>query len=84
MVNAIGSWMSNWNYAGGIPTTRGRAGRLWLELSLQTIDNKIRLVQTPVDALKSLRDNALFTLSEEKVVAPGDTLLADSQVQGSV
>lgn len=51
---------------------------------MQTIDNKIRLVQTPVDALKSLRNNALFTLSEEKVVAPGDTLLADSQVQGHV
>ena len=78
-------WMSNWNYAGSIPTTPWRGGQtLVRELSLQTIDNKIRLVQTPVDALKSLRDNALFTLSEEKVVAPGDTLLADGQVQGQV
>jgi sucrose-6-phosphate hydrolase SacC (GH32 family) len=52
---AVG-WMSNWQYAGKTPTSPWR-GQFTIprRLSLETTPSGIRLVQTPADALASLR-----------------------------
>jgi fructan beta-fructosidase len=52
---AIG-WMSNWNYAGAIPTAPWRSAMsVPRELALRTIDGRPQLVQRPVRELRSLR-----------------------------
>ncbi|HLF88929.1 MAG TPA: glycoside hydrolase family 32 protein, partial [Anaerolineales bacterium] len=49
-------WMNNWRYADRIPTTTWRgAFTLPRELSLRNTPDGIRLVQTPIPALRTLR-----------------------------
>jgi fructan beta-fructosidase len=56
---AIG-WMSNWQYAGAIPTSPWRSAMsVPRELGLRTIDGTVRLVQRPVRELRSLRKSRL-------------------------
>lgn len=48
-------WMNNWNYAGSIPTSPWRSAMtVPRELSLQLVDGRAHLVQTPVTQLQSL------------------------------
>ena len=50
------AWMSNWNYAGAIPTSPWRSAMtVPRELALRTIDGRPQLVQRPVRELRSLR-----------------------------
>ena len=50
------AWMSNWNYAGAIPTSPWRSAMtVPRELALRTIDDRPQLVQRPVRELRSLR-----------------------------
>jgi sucrose-6-phosphate hydrolase SacC (GH32 family) len=68
-------WMSNWDYAGSTPTSPWRSAQTFArELGLVTIDGKTRLVQKPVNELKSLRlEPALDTA--KLAVPPGVTPL---------
>ncbi|MFE9202278.1 GH32 C-terminal domain-containing protein [Micromonospora sp. NPDC007230] len=68
---AVG-WLNNWQYAGSIPTAPWRgAMALPRELTLRTIDGKVRLVQRPAEQLSSLRGNgATFTL-RDSTLRPG-------------
>jgi fructan beta-fructosidase len=55
-------WMSNWQYAGDIPTPVWRgAMSVPREMGLRTIDGKVRLVQLPVPALTALRHSPMAT-----------------------
>lgn len=46
------SWMSNWTYAGAIPTTPWRGNMSFPRtVALQTINGQIRLVQQPVEEI---------------------------------
>ena len=50
------AWMSNWRYAGAIPTSPWRSAMsVPRELALRTIDGEPQLVQEPVRELRSLR-----------------------------
>ena len=51
-------WMSNWQYAGRVPTSPWR-GQMTIprELALRTFPEGVRLVQKPVSALSQLRGN---------------------------
>lgn len=78
-------WMSNWSYSGSVPTTPWRGGQtLVRELRLQTIGDTVKLTQAPVDGLKTLRGKPLFNQQKARVLAPGDTPLTDSRIQGQV
>jgi sucrose-6-phosphate hydrolase SacC (GH32 family) len=68
-------WMSNWDYAGSTPTSPWRSAQTFArELRLVTVDGKTRLVQKPVNELKSLRlEPALDTA--KLAVPPGVTPL---------
>ena len=72
---AIG-WMSNWNYAGGTPTSPWRnAQTLPREWHLRVIGGQTKLVQEPVDELARLRGAPLYT-SAHRTIASGSTVLA--------
>lgn len=78
-------WISNWDYAGSVPTTPWRGGQtLVRELKLQTVGDHVKLTQAPVESMTSLRGKPLYQLKEETVLSAGDTLLADADVQGQV
>ena len=50
------AWMSNWDYAGSIPTSPWRSAMsIVRDVSLETRDGKVRLVQTPIPAQRKLR-----------------------------
>ncbi|GAB7184617.1 sucrose-6-phosphate hydrolase SacC GH32 family [Kitasatospora sp. Ki12] len=51
------AWMSNWNYAQAVPTSPWRSADAFpRQLSLRTVNGRIRLVQQPVGELRTLRD----------------------------
>ncbi|HSI27037.1 MAG TPA: GH32 C-terminal domain-containing protein, partial [Aeromicrobium sp.] len=71
---AIG-WMSNWDYAGSIPTSPWRSAQtLVRELGLKTVDGQTRLVQKPVEAFSKLRQAPAYQTGARRV-APGVTPL---------
>src|SRR4051812_36449877 len=71
---AIG-WMSNWNYAGDIPTAPWRSAMsVPRELGLRTIDGRTQLVQQPVRELGSLRTRPAY-LAHDRNLATGTTPL---------
>lgn len=50
------AWMNNWQYAQDIPTTPWKSAQTIVRtLSLKTFPEGIRLVQTPISTLKTLR-----------------------------
>jgi fructan beta-fructosidase len=50
------AWMNNWDYAGSIPTSPWRSAMSILrDVSLETRDGKVRLVQTPIPEQRKLR-----------------------------
>ena len=71
-------WMSNWNYAASTPTAPWRNAQTFArEYKLLTIDGQIRLVQSPIAQIASLRQANPHTLSNVPV-APGTTALANA------
>ncbi|MHA7845986.1 GH32 C-terminal domain-containing protein [Serratia sp. D1N4] len=79
------AWMSNWSYAGSVPTTLWRGGQTFArELKLQTIGDQIRLTQVPVEQMTQLRDKPLYELKEATLLAPGEQPLTDAGVHGQV
>jgi fructan beta-fructosidase len=59
------AWMSNWDYAGQVPTTPWKGAETFPRaLSLQTIGGKVQLVQQPVGALSTLRDGPAFNAKD--------------------
>ena len=69
-------WMSNWDYAQVVPTTKWRSAMtLPRELSLINTDEGIRLIQNPISEAKNLRGKQLFF---GKKVRIGSELKLDS------
>ena len=67
---AIG-WMSNWNYAGDIPTAPWRSAMsVPRELGLRTIDGRTQLVQQPVRELGSLRTRPSYVHADRERSPP--------------
>lgn len=53
-------WMGNWSYAGRVPSSWGKGFEsVPREIALKTFPEGIRLVQTPVKELESLRKNVV-------------------------
>ncbi|MFT6905135.1 MAG: fructan beta-fructosidase [Oleiphilaceae bacterium] len=78
-------WMSNWSYAGAVPTTPWRSSQTFIrELALKTIDGKVKLTQKPVDNMALLRETPLFKLEETAFLEGGETLLADKNITAQV
>ena len=69
-------WMNNWEYGQAIPTSIWRSKMtIPKELNLKSISNLgVRLVQTPVSELQSLRGEERYWTNE--VVVPGENLLS--------
>ncbi|MFI6033521.1 GH32 C-terminal domain-containing protein [Streptomyces sp. NPDC051315] len=66
-------WMSNWDYAGAVPTSPWRGAQsVPREMALRTVDGRIRLTSTPVKSLTSLREGSPAT-------AAGVTVSSTSQ-----
>ncbi len=69
------NWMASWAYAGNVPTKSWQgAMTLPYELRLRTFPEGMRLVQTPVEELKSLRGAGQRW--EDVTVSPGTNPLA--------
>ena len=64
---AIG-WMSHWSYTGSLPTNTWRqAMTIAREYKLKTVDGRLQVVSTPVEALDTLRDSIAFTADNLQV-----------------
>lgn len=73
-------WMSNWQYAGNIPTSTWRgAMSVPREMGLRTIDGKLRLIQHPVPALRELRHGPVVTAQRMTVSADSPGLIAGAR-----
>ncbi len=57
-------WINNWLYAQQVPTAPWRSAQsVPRELSLRTLDGRVRLVQQPVAEFKHLRSDLLYNAS---------------------
>lgn len=78
-------WMSNWNYANSIPTSPWRSAQTFVrEMKLQTIDDQVKLTQSPVDNFMKLRGTPLFKLDEATQLSLNETLLTNHNVESQV
>ncbi len=69
-------WMSNWDYAGAVPTSPWRSAMTFpRELGLRTVGGRVSLVQQPVAELGSLRRAASASLTA-RTLAAGETAVA--------
>ena len=82
-------WMNNWDYGGSIPTSPWRSAQsIPRDVSLETIDGNVQLVQTPIPELGELRqggsnnENMLINSGVTALSAKGDALeiIAEFQV----
>jgi sucrose-6-phosphate hydrolase SacC (GH32 family) len=82
-------WMNNWNYGTSIPTSPWRSAQsIPRDISLETIDGKVLLVQRPIPELSELRENEnnyknmLINSGTTALSAKGDALeiIAEFQV----
>ena len=65
-------WMSNWLYAGKLPTSPWRSAMtLPRELSLATVDGTVQLVTQPISELESLRGDSVV-ITNQVVEATAD------------
>jgi fructan beta-fructosidase len=68
-------WMNNWDYGGSIPTSPWRSAQsIPRDVSLETIDGNIQLVQTPIPELRELRKGD--GSSQSGLITPGTTPLS--------
>ncbi|MFX0561189.1 glycoside hydrolase family 32 protein [Tepidibacillus infernus] len=69
-------WMSNWRYANVTPTKEWRSAMtIPRVLGLKSTKEGVRLVQTPIHELQSLREEKISIQNEE--IVPGENLLAN-------
>jgi fructan beta-fructosidase len=69
-------WMSNWRYANVTPTKEWRSAMtIPRTLSLKTLEEGVRLVQTPVQELQTIRVNPVTITN--KTIMPNENLLSD-------
>ncbi|MGX1676144.1 GH32 C-terminal domain-containing protein [Streptomyces sp. NPDC055400] len=62
-------WMNNWEYGGAIPTSPWRSAQsIPRQMTLRTVDGRIRLSSEPVDSLSSLRQKTAVTATGVTVV----------------
>ncbi|HEU5429794.1 MAG TPA: GH32 C-terminal domain-containing protein [Actinocrinis sp.] len=74
------AWMNNWDYGGNIPTSPWRSADTFpRELSLRTIDGAVRLVQQPVNQLKTLRQPDAYNAAALSVTNGTQPLGASGQ-----
>ncbi|MFI6576271.1 glycoside hydrolase family 32 protein [Nocardiopsis sp. NPDC050513] len=66
------AWMSNWQYAGAVPTSPWR-GQMALprQLELETVEGRPRLVQRPVDGLQEIYGPPLYQRTRVSVIDQG-------------
>lgn len=75
-------WLSNWDYADYLPTSTWRnMHSIPRVIKLKTIDGKIKLIQSPVDELKMLRDDLFET--RNKSIAEINQIIRDRNILGS-
>jgi fructan beta-fructosidase len=68
-------WMSNWQYAGQIPTSPWRSAMsVPRELALRTFDGRPEVVQEPVQQLREQRNGPAYQLERESVQSSARTL----------
>jgi fructan beta-fructosidase len=68
-------WMNNWQYANQIPTSPWRSAMsVPREVSLETVDGDVRLVQQPVRELRRLRGAPAYRLKRKRLSQGTHTL----------
>ena len=68
-------WMNNWDYGGSIPTSPWRSAMsIPRDVSLETIDGNVQLVQTPIPELRELRQGDSCN-SQNGLITAGTTAL---------
>jgi levanase len=68
-------WMNNWQYANQIPTSPWRSAMsVPREVSLETVDGDVRLVQQPVRELRRLRGEPAYRLKRKRLSQGTHTL----------
>ena len=68
-------WMNNWQYANQIPTSPWRSAMsVPREVSLETVDGDVRLVQQPVRELRRLRGGPAYRLKRKRLSQGTHTL----------
>ncbi len=76
-------WMSNWQYAQNIPTSPWRGAQsIPRKLELKTLPEGIRLVQTPVKELQSLRGEH-YRISD-KAIPESNQFIMSQNVSGNM
>jgi fructan beta-fructosidase len=68
------AWMNNWDYGTSIPTSPWRSAQsIPRDVSLDTLDGKVQLVQTPIRELRELRQGD--SNSQDGLITAGTTAL---------
>jgi levanase len=69
-------WMNNWDYGGAVPTSPWRGAQsIPREMTLRTVDGRIRLTSRPVDSVTSLRSGRPATAAGVTVKNTAKTLI---------
>ncbi|MGW7206592.1 GH32 C-terminal domain-containing protein [Streptomyces sp. NPDC054837] len=69
-------WMNNWDYGGAVPTSPWRGAQsIPREMTLRTVDGRIRLTSRPVDSVTSLRHGRPATAEGVTVKNTAKTLI---------
>ncbi|MCX5336043.1 GH32 C-terminal domain-containing protein [Streptomyces sp. NBC_00140] len=69
-------WMNNWDYGGAVPTTPWRGAQsIPREMTLRTVDGRVRLTSRPVDSVTSLRHKRPATAAGVTVKNTSKTLI---------
>jgi sucrose-6-phosphate hydrolase SacC (GH32 family) len=70
------AWMNNWDYGTSIPTSPWRSAQsIPRDVSLETIDGNVQLVQTPIPELRELRQGDSSN-NQNGLITAGTTALA--------
>jgi fructan beta-fructosidase len=69
------AWMNNWDYGGSIPTSPWRSAMsIPREVKLETLDEKVQLVQKPISELRELRQGESCN-NQNGLISAGTTAL---------
>ncbi|WP_327714766.1 GH32 C-terminal domain-containing protein [Streptomyces sp. NBC_00490] len=69
-------WMNNWDYGGAVPTSPWRGAQsIPREMTLRTVDGRVRLTSRPVDSVTSLRHEPPATAAGVTVKNTAETLI---------
>ncbi|MGQ4363367.1 GH32 C-terminal domain-containing protein [Streptomyces sp. SAS_272] len=75
-------WMSNWDYAGAVPTSPWRGAQsIPRQMALRTVDGRVRLTSEPVSSVKSLRQDSP-AIASAGIVTNTSKALAGSAAEG--